>query len=147
MIISNVARKISCNFHFSCTFYSVCWCVVSDAEEQKCLDLAGNATALNIRGSLQCVRGLNSRDCMDKIKVLTETGIGRCIIIMPIITFIIYTNSTKFEIWYIDLQSVRFYTISLCCFEDSNQTQNFDIYNINGSNNTNSEMFIFSITR
>uniref|UniRef100_A0A8D3DDT7 Serotransferrin n=1 Tax=Scophthalmus maximus TaxID=52904 RepID=A0A8D3DDT7_SCOMX len=47
---------------------TVSWCVLSDAEEQKCLDLAGNATALNIRGTLQCVRGLNTRDCIDKIK-------------------------------------------------------------------------------
>ncbi|GLD53331.1 otolith matrix protein 1-like protein [Lates japonicus] len=47
---------------------TVSWCVLSDAEEQKCLDLAGNATARNIRGTLQCVRGLNTRDCMDKIK-------------------------------------------------------------------------------
>ncbi|TMS21514.1 Otolith matrix protein 1 [Larimichthys crocea] len=47
---------------------SVTWCVLSDAEEQKCLDLSGNATAQNIRGSLECVRGLNTRDCMDKIK-------------------------------------------------------------------------------
>uniref|UniRef100_A0A7N8WL20 Serotransferrin n=1 Tax=Mastacembelus armatus TaxID=205130 RepID=A0A7N8WL20_9TELE len=47
---------------------TVTWCVLSDAEEQKCLDLAGNATVRNIRGTLQCVRGLNTRDCMDKIK-------------------------------------------------------------------------------
>ncbi|XP_057715036.1 otolith matrix protein 1 isoform X1 [Corythoichthys intestinalis] len=47
---------------------TVSWCVVSDAEEQKCADLAGNATARNIRGSLQCVRGVNSRDCMLKIQ-------------------------------------------------------------------------------
>ncbi|KAF3701046.1 Otolith matrix protein 1 [Channa argus] len=46
----------------------VSWCVLSDAEEQKCLDLAGNATARNIRGTLQCIRGLSTRDCMDKIK-------------------------------------------------------------------------------
>lgn len=43
--------------------------MVSDAEEQKCLDLAGNATAKNVKGTLECVRGLNARDCMDKIKV------------------------------------------------------------------------------
>ncbi|TNN39156.1 Otolith matrix protein 1 [Liparis tanakae] len=47
---------------------TVSWCVSSDAEQQKCLDLAGNATARNIRGTLQCVRGLNTRDCMDRIK-------------------------------------------------------------------------------
>ncbi|XP_061157726.1 otolith matrix protein 1 [Syngnathus typhle] len=47
---------------------TVSWCVVSDVEEQKCADLAGNATARNIRGTLQCVRGLNARDCMEKIQ-------------------------------------------------------------------------------
>uniref|UniRef100_A0A3P8V5G8 Serotransferrin n=1 Tax=Cynoglossus semilaevis TaxID=244447 RepID=A0A3P8V5G8_CYNSE len=57
-------------YFFSASLYFECitWCVLSDAEEQKCLDLAGNATALNIRGTLQCVRGLDTRDCMDKIK-------------------------------------------------------------------------------
>lgn len=54
---------------YSAPSFSVSWCVTSDAEQQKCLDLSGNATALNIRGNLQCVRGLNTRDCMDKIKV------------------------------------------------------------------------------
>lgn len=57
-------------FHFQLT---VSWCVLSGAEEQKCLDLAGNASAQNIRGTLRCVRGLNARDCMDKIKVPKET--------------------------------------------------------------------------
>ncbi|KAI2667792.1 Otolith matrix protein 1 [Labeo rohita] len=45
------------------------WCTVSDAEEQKCLDLAGNATARNIRGQLLCVRGQSPTDCMKQIKV------------------------------------------------------------------------------
>lgn len=62
-----------CHSHCFC---SVSWCVLSDAEEQKCLDLAGNATALNIRGTLQCVRGLNTRDCIDKIKVPEENSDG-----------------------------------------------------------------------
>ncbi|XP_016132639.1 otolith matrix protein 1-like [Sinocyclocheilus grahami] len=44
------------------------WCTVSDAEEQKCLDLAGNATARNIRGQLLCVRGQSPSDCMKQIK-------------------------------------------------------------------------------
>lgn len=52
-----------------CIPSSVSWCVVSDAEEKKCLDLSGNATAHHIKGTLQCVRGLNSRDCMARIKV------------------------------------------------------------------------------
>ncbi|XP_051942729.1 otolith matrix protein 1 [Hippocampus zosterae] len=47
---------------------TVSWCVISDAEAQKCADLSGNATARNIRGTLQCVRGLNARDCMEKIQ-------------------------------------------------------------------------------
>nr|XP_061824095.1 otolith matrix protein 1-like [Nerophis lumbriciformis] len=47
---------------------TVSWCVISDAEEQKCTDLAGNATARNVRGNLRCVRGLDTRDCMEKIK-------------------------------------------------------------------------------
>ncbi|XP_029900744.1 otolith matrix protein 1 [Myripristis murdjan] len=47
---------------------TVSWCVVSDAEEQKCLNMAANATARNIRGTLLCVRGHNPRDCMVKIK-------------------------------------------------------------------------------
>lgn len=55
-------------------FCVVSWCVVSDAEEQKCLDLASNATAKNVKGTLECVRGLNARDCMDKIKVDSERG-------------------------------------------------------------------------
>ncbi|XP_028831776.1 otolith matrix protein 1 isoform X1 [Denticeps clupeoides] len=46
----------------------ITWCTVTDAEEQKCLDLAGNATAHNIRGKLQCTRALNPTDCMLKIK-------------------------------------------------------------------------------
>uniref|UniRef100_A0A3Q2Y5D3 Otolith matrix protein n=1 Tax=Hippocampus comes TaxID=109280 RepID=A0A3Q2Y5D3_HIPCM len=48
--------------------YYLSWCVTSDSEEQKCADLSGNATARNIRGTLQCVRGLNARDCMEKIQ-------------------------------------------------------------------------------
>lgn len=48
---------------------------MSDAEEKKCLDLAGKATAHHIKGTLQCVRGLNARDCMHKIKVLDETDL------------------------------------------------------------------------
>ncbi|KAG7251951.1 hypothetical protein CRUP_008097, partial [Coryphaenoides rupestris] len=47
---------------------AVTWCVMSDAEEHKCQDLAGNATLHNVRGTLLCVRGLHSRDCMEKIK-------------------------------------------------------------------------------
>ncbi|XP_062325466.1 otolith matrix protein 1 [Osmerus eperlanus] len=47
---------------------TVSWCVVSDAEEQKCLDLAGNATAQNIRGKLLCVRANSPSDCMLRIK-------------------------------------------------------------------------------
>lgn len=44
------------------------WCTVSDAEDQKCLDLAGNATARNLRGQLVCVRGQSPTDCMKQIK-------------------------------------------------------------------------------
>ncbi|XP_056915523.1 otolith matrix protein 1 isoform X2 [Takifugu flavidus] len=55
-------------FLFPCIPSSVSWCVVSDAEEKKCLDLSGNATARHIKGTLRCVRGLNSRDCMVRIK-------------------------------------------------------------------------------
>lgn len=47
---------------------TISWCVISDAEELKCLDLASNATARNIRGTLECVRGANSQDCISKIK-------------------------------------------------------------------------------
>ncbi|XP_077476246.1 otolith matrix protein 1 [Stigmatopora argus] len=47
---------------------TVSWCAVSDAEEEKCADLAGNATVRNIRGTLRCVRGLDARDCMLKIQ-------------------------------------------------------------------------------
>ncbi|XP_048861011.1 otolith matrix protein 1 [Brienomyrus brachyistius] len=46
----------------------ITWCVVSEAEEQKCLDLASNVAAKNIRGRLQCARGLDNVDCMRKIK-------------------------------------------------------------------------------
>ncbi|KAJ8003442.1 hypothetical protein DPEC_G00148370 [Dallia pectoralis] len=53
---------------FSTQKMSVSWCVVSDAEEHKCLDLARNATAQNIRGTLLCVRGQSPTDCMKKIK-------------------------------------------------------------------------------
>lgn len=49
--------------------------MVSGAEEKKCLDLSGNATAHHIKGSLRCVRGLNSRDCMVRIKVAGETSL------------------------------------------------------------------------
>lgn len=51
--------------------------MLSDAEEQKCLDLAGNATARNVKGTLQCVRGLNTRDCMEKIKVHKKQLMGK----------------------------------------------------------------------
>uniref|UniRef100_A0A674DG96 Otolith matrix protein n=1 Tax=Salmo trutta TaxID=8032 RepID=A0A674DG96_SALTR len=51
---------------WSDVFFS--WCVVSEAEEQECLDLAGSATARNIRGTLLCVRGQSPTDCMEKIK-------------------------------------------------------------------------------
>lgn len=51
--------------------------MLSDAEEQKCLDLAGNATARHVKGTLQCVRGLNTRDCMEKIKVHKEQLMGK----------------------------------------------------------------------
>lgn len=54
------------------------WCVVSDAEERKCLDLSGNATAHHVKGSLRCVRGLNSRDCMARIKVAGGTSTRFC---------------------------------------------------------------------
>ncbi|KAG5847288.1 hypothetical protein ANANG_G00124430 [Anguilla anguilla] len=47
---------------------TITWCVVSDAEQQKCQDLASNATARNIRGKLQCTRGNDAIDCMVKIK-------------------------------------------------------------------------------
>ncbi|KAK5857634.1 hypothetical protein PBY51_010863 [Eleginops maclovinus] len=57
--------SVSCAAHQKTT---VSWCVLSDAEEQKCLHLAGNATARNIRGTLECVRGEDTRDCLDKIK-------------------------------------------------------------------------------
>ncbi|KAM4625284.1 otolith matrix protein 1 [Polymixia lowei] len=63
-----VAIFLLCVICVSAQKTTVSWCVVSDAEEQKCLDLAGNATAHNIRGTLLCVRGMNSRDCMQKIK-------------------------------------------------------------------------------
>ncbi|CAL8284201.1 unnamed protein product [Lota lota] len=53
---------------FSTQKTTVTWCVMSNAEEQKCLDLAGNATLRKVRGTLLCVRGLHSRDCMEKIK-------------------------------------------------------------------------------
>ncbi|XP_076829627.1 otolith matrix protein 1 [Brachyhypopomus gauderio] len=46
----------------------ITWCTVSEAEEQKCLDLASNVTARNIRGTLQCVRSRSPTDCMQKIK-------------------------------------------------------------------------------
>ncbi|XP_029105994.1 otolith matrix protein 1 [Scleropages formosus] len=46
----------------------VTWCTVSDAEERKCWDLAGNATARSIGPKLQCARGLHALDCMQKIK-------------------------------------------------------------------------------
>ncbi|XP_062374850.1 otolith matrix protein 1 [Sardina pilchardus] len=46
----------------------ITWCTVTDAEEQKCLDLAGNAAARSLRGKLQCTRGLSPTDCMLKIK-------------------------------------------------------------------------------
>lgn len=58
-----------------CIPSSVSWCVVSDAEEKKCLDLSGNATAHHIKGTLRCVRGLNSRDCMARIKVAGQTNV------------------------------------------------------------------------
>lgn len=54
-------------------FRSVTWCAISEAEEQKCLDLAGNITIRNIRGKLQCVRGQSATDCMQRIKVRSET--------------------------------------------------------------------------
>lgn len=60
---------------FPCIPSSVSWCVVSDAEEKKCLDLSGNATAHHIKGTLECVRGLNSRDCMVRIKVAGQTNV------------------------------------------------------------------------
>ncbi|XP_061700961.1 otolith matrix protein 1 isoform X2 [Syngnathoides biaculeatus] len=47
---------------------TVSWCVVSDAEERKCSDLAGDAAARNVRGALACVRGSNAGDCMEKIR-------------------------------------------------------------------------------
>lgn len=68
---------------------SVSWCVLSDAEEQKCLDLAGNATARNVRGTLQCVRGLNTRDCIDRIQVHEENRDGNGAVTSPAAIFII----------------------------------------------------------
>ena len=55
----------------------VSWCVVSDMEEQKCLDLAGNATAQKVRGTLLCVRALHTGDCMEKIKVCNDVKMKR----------------------------------------------------------------------
>lgn len=51
---------------------TVTWCAISEIEEQKCLDLAGNITLRNIRGKLQCVRGQSATDCMQRIKVGKE---------------------------------------------------------------------------
>lgn len=73
---------------------SVTWCTVTDAEEQKCLDLAGNAAAKNLRGKLQCTRGLSPTDCMLKIKV-SETEIMRW---SPALT-----DSTLHIIWRFDI--------------------------------------------
>ncbi|GAA6101223.1 otolith matrix protein 1 [Tachysurus ichikawai] len=50
------------------TIQSITWCAVSEIEEQKCLDLAGNITLRNVRGKLQCVRGQSATDCMQRIK-------------------------------------------------------------------------------
>ncbi|MCI4377888.1 otolith matrix protein 1 [Pangasianodon hypophthalmus] len=50
------------------TIQSITWCAISEIEEQKCLDLAGNIALRNIRGKLQCVRGHSATDCMQRIK-------------------------------------------------------------------------------
>ncbi|MBN3298491.1 OTOMP protein, partial [Amia calva] len=62
---SVVSNKKAFSFSYC---HTVTWCVVSDAEEQKCLDLAGNATMKNIFGRLQCTRAYSTLDCMEKIK-------------------------------------------------------------------------------
>lgn len=69
-MFSFIWKSIHFEFIF---FFAVRWCTVSDVEEQKCLDLAGNATARNIRGQLLCVRGQSPTDCMKQIKV-----VGNC---------------------------------------------------------------------
>ncbi|MBN3278541.1 OTOMP protein, partial [Polyodon spathula] len=46
----------------------VTWCVLSDAEEQKCLDFAVHSSGKNLHGKLHCIRAYNSIDCMEKIK-------------------------------------------------------------------------------
>ncbi|RXN00013.1 Otolith matrix protein 1 [Acipenser ruthenus] len=47
---------------------TITWCVLSDAEEQKCLDFAVHSSGKNFHGKLQCTRAYNSIDCMEKIK-------------------------------------------------------------------------------
>ncbi|XP_033895625.3 otolith matrix protein 1-like [Acipenser ruthenus] len=47
---------------------TITWCVLSDAEEQKCLDFAVHSSGKKLHGKLHCTRAYNSIDCMEKIK-------------------------------------------------------------------------------
>ncbi|XP_041127123.1 otolith matrix protein 1-like [Polyodon spathula] len=47
---------------------TITWCVLSDAEEQKCLDFAVHSSGKNLHGKLHCIKAYNSIDCMEKIK-------------------------------------------------------------------------------
>uniref|UniRef100_H3BEV0 Transferrin-like domain-containing protein n=1 Tax=Latimeria chalumnae TaxID=7897 RepID=H3BEV0_LATCH len=50
------------------SFVSVTWCVLSDTEEEKCLDFAGNVSKANIHFDLHCTQGTSKLDCLQKIK-------------------------------------------------------------------------------
>ncbi|XP_051778044.1 otolith matrix protein 1 [Erpetoichthys calabaricus] len=54
--------------HGSCQNDTITWCVLSDAEEQKCMNFAGNITGKSKFSRLLCTRAYNSIDCMEKIK-------------------------------------------------------------------------------
>ncbi|XP_043926112.1 otolith matrix protein 1-like isoform X2 [Protopterus annectens] len=72
----------------------VTWCVLSDAEQAKCLDFASNLTDQDIVETFHCVRGRSTVDCMRKIQLGLADAVtldggdiytaGRCFGLQPV---------------------------------------------------------------
>jgi melanoma-associated antigen p97 len=53
----------------SCPIQQARWCVLSDYEMMKCESMIMAFSAKNIKPDVNCVRGANLQDCMQKISI------------------------------------------------------------------------------
>lgn len=59
--LNTLENYVKCNFTNR-------WCVVSDAEANKCLQMSAAFAAGRISSQLTCVRAESHRECMEKIE-------------------------------------------------------------------------------